>query len=764
MSNSNRGALVAAAQAHSKISRLRAATSGTKESAQSATKKVKTDGLNLSCVIWEVSRNEGNDKAPTNITIYIKPFTKKVLDGLDERYYRYNAASGTISVAIQRYISQEEGIKGVKLEDSYPPKINWVEIRPGQLLKLSDFNHGLTPASVFMRGKIFDLKPRYKKAGSKNSAGQVSDELWGWRWYDRIKVDSNFKPLDLRALAYLSNVFPTELFFFEDQRFPNTEQGSVMVRVFPGWDIGSMEVELAKNPSIISTWVTMDDAVTSWAMSPKVANTKSCVLPKPQGGRDKDNYTVKAMIGHLMAIQTLNGKEQQVIIKISLGPKVIKEGLCVQDLSLWFYRMRFIVPYLPMMALCNIGEKGTKGMILNVNNRDQAGKWRDPGAEEAKTVSEDALEAKPESSAAQGAHAEGTHEGETAEDEAAKSAAFRDIMKRRAQAKREQGGQKTAEIKADFGAALYVDRLLVDAADIYAKHLIPVTATWPMSMVRVGREDFPQPYDRTDVSQLGDFEVFEDKAKLTLNNPNNLPAVVCVSDYTPDEGDLVEKFVALAKKGYGTFHVAVNSKTYANPEAALTLFSGISVMTPEEGEQLLEKGTVLAGKNSSKAVQVSLEMEPIDKGRLYVLFYLNKAKAPSTIQKDIQEAISAHCDLPEGSGNVPAAAAAPAAAQHAPAAAQNAPVMLQLTHEPHHSVDVVMANAPAAGDVLMVAPSLKRPASQVEEVVSGGEEKSQIDEPSVEGGAKKERSKSRSNKDKKEKKKSSKSGKHDEQD
>ena len=63
MSNSNRGALVAAAQAHSKISRLRAATSGTKESAQSATKKVKTDGLNLSCVIWEVSRNEGNDKA-----------------------------------------------------------------------------------------------------------------------------------------------------------------------------------------------------------------------------------------------------------------------------------------------------------------------------------------------------------------------------------------------------------------------------------------------------------------------------------------------------------------------------------------------------------------------------------------------------------------------------------------------------------------------------------------------------------------------------
>jgi hypothetical protein len=760
----NRGAVVASAQARAKIARLTQAASSGKEGAMAATKKVKTDGLNVSCVIWGVSRKESNEKAPTNIIVYVKPFTKKIVEGLDERYYQFDEKTGIVKVAIQRYITQEEGLKGVKLEDSYPKgPLNWVEIRPGALIKLSDFNHGLNASHAFMRAKIFDLKPRYKKPGSKNSAGQVSDELWGWRWYDKIKVDPNFKPLNFRALSYLADSFPPEMFFFEDQRFPNTEQGSVMIKVFPSWDIAGMSEELKKDPNIISTWVVMDDSVTSWSISPKIPNVKSCVLPKPQGGRDKDSYTVKALLGHLTAIQTLAGKEQQVIIKVSLGTAVIEEAFCVKDLSLWYYRMRYIAPFLPFMALCNIGDKGTKSMILNVNGRDQAGKWRDPNTEEAKAVTDEALEAKPDPAAAAAAAAGDAQDHEAVEDEAAKAAAFREMMKRRAQTKRDQGGAKTVDIRADFGAAVYCDRLLFDASDAYARYLIPVPATWPMSLVKVGKENLPQPYDRVDVSQKGDFEVFDDKAALNLNNPNSLPAVVCVSDYTPDEGDLVDKFVALAKKGYGTFHVAVNSKTYANPDAALSLFSAIEVMTPEEGEVLLEKGSVLAGKNTASPVQVSLEMEPIDKGRLYVLFYRNKSKVSSTLKKDIEEALRAHRELPEGSAAPPPAASAVAANPHnSPPAG---PPVLQLTHEPSGGADSILPAAVVSHkqDVVMESTSvtlLKRPAGQVEELASGGEEKSLADEPSVEGGGK--RSKKERSKEKKEKKK--KSGKHEEQD
>lgn len=706
----------------------------TKNSGKSATKAVKTNGLNLPVVIWDVT--PGKDKRPTTITMYIKPFGPQAVEKLDNRFFRFNTDNGHIMMAVQRWISQEEGLKGVTLEESYKEPYEWVSLEPGTFLRVTDFNGEYLEVPLFAPGHIFDLKPRYRKPGSKNIMGQPVNDAWSWK-FDDLKGDIINK-LEYRTLAYLSDVLPPEVFFFRDQRMENPNQDSLLIKITPTWDVESQRREIGKHVSVIGSWLPMDDAVSSWAISPKVPDDAGCVLPKPEGGRDKDKFTQKALHGFVSVVQSVNFLEQEVIVGVTAYQMALSQAFCVKDLSLWYYRMRYIIPHLPIMMFCSIRQKQTKSMITNVSNQGSAGKWRDPSVEEAKVVGVADLAKVPSAAAA---HEEDDSNAHIEDDDAAKAAAFKKMMEKRAQAKRDQGPSVTqgVDVTADFGAEVVAERIVIDAHDLYGRYLIPVTHAWPMSYVKVGKEMHPHPYDRVHVSHsTGDFQLFPDKASLTMNRPATLPPVVCVSDYTPDP-DLVEKFVSLAKRGDGSFHVAVNSRTFEKREDTANLFAAIAIMTPEEGNELLEKGTVVAGQKTDHPIKVSLEMEPIDKGRLYVLFYRNKHLGKDTLAKGIKATIDAHTKLPEGHTSL----------DQVVVKSQPPPTPVTESEPAYKTPQLTLERQP---DVVMAPP--KRPAAFVEEV-SEEQSESQInatqDDPSGGGGKKKE---------KKEKKRKSSSKRH----
>ena len=588
------------AMVKAKMDRMRKAASSDLNSVRNSTKKVRTGGLNLRVIIWNVSKKKTDDgKDITNMVLYVQPFDEKIVDGLDERFYKYDHERGCVSLAIQRFMTLEDAKNTSELEKRYPTAANgklalkWADIHPGDMLDISDWNdHSITSHDVFSFARIFDLKARYRKPGSKNVLNEPVDDMWGWKWDKEIKIDGQAKRLNPRAMRYIGDSLPLGMFLFQDQRYAETDQKLVMMRLFPEWDTATLQSELYKPISAVGQWMTLDDSFTTWAISPKEPNPESCaLLPRPEG-MNKD-LTVKALSGFVVVTQSIEGKgDQAVAVRMTLGPSVLESITGVQDLSLHYYRMRKLYKNLPLVLFCSIGAKNTKGMAINQERAADAGKWRS-GDEEAKEVNEEAMESKDDGAA--GASADAGAGDEHMTEEERQRAEYRRMMKLKEQKLQSQaasGGGLGSGLKADFGVQVYVNNVLLDSPEVVKRFMIPVPAKWPTELNKIGKDMVPNPFDRVHMSPvLKKFQEFPSKKDLNLNSPQSLPELVCVSDYTPDL-DLVDKFVALVKTGKGTFHVMVNSTTYDDPDKAARLFEAIPHMTPEEGSELLSKCSV----------------------------------------------------------------------------------------------------------------------------------------------------------------------------
>lgn len=677
---------------------------GGSESARSQTKRVPFNGLNVNVVIINVNKIPQKDakkaSPPTNVTLFIRPFDQSITDGLDPLYYRWNATDNCIELAIQRHMDAEEARKVETQSDSYPDdptKFRWVQLKPGSFITLADFKHESVAEDNLSLAKVFNLAPRMRKEKEKAPDDKEKEvrQDWGWHWF-KVTPEKT-KRLTLRALACLRDSFPQEAFFFEDQRFPQTSQSAVILSVVPQWDEATLVKTQRLGTYSFGSWFAIEDKPEFWAMTPTTANDKSVRLPNASP-TDKSVWSLKAMRGLVMVEQSLNRHTQKVVVNFAIGANLIESNFFVKDLGVWYYVMRFVVPYLPFMAFCSINNLATKAALQN-QDYEKAGKWHSPDEDtEMKTEVQNPYPTAGASAAPSEENPDGTANID-----------FRTMFKARQTQDKAMGGSEKVNVDADFAVIGYCTSLLMNAPQAYRSYLFPVPADWPLTPApESGKDNLLQPYLRVDTNPEGKFESFD---SLELGAPKDLGEVVCVTEYTAGNIDeniaMISKFVQLVKNGYGEWRVAVNSTEYRDPAKAQQIFYVACKATPAQGAQFLDKGSVTLDAGTPDEFAVSWTQVPFEKRR-YALFYVNLTKGG-----DLEAEKTKAREVLSTSGITKSAKSASHAAPAAPPAAASAQrALLQITHATEKvsvggtatptKVPVMTAVAPQKGKVTEV--------------------------------------------------------------
>lgn len=732
---------------------------GGAESARQQTKKTSTDGFNIGVIIlnvYKITSKKADTQTPTNIVVYVRPFTKEHIQSLDQRFYRWNDAEGCAELAVQKVHDTETSKKARSIADHYDlsKPLVWAKIKPGEIVALADFtNASVKPSDNLCLAKIIDLVPRMRKPPEKKSedaaaaaiaaanpeiAASIAAEkareaaalakedkvAWSWRW-SQIACDPT-RRLSLKAMACLKDHFSVESFFFQDQRFKQTNQSAAILNVVPIWDERSWVAAYESGTYSMGNWIKADDGPEAWASSPEdlKIGEKSVVLPNAKA-TDKTSWRVKQHRNVVRVEQAINGKVQRVLVTFTMNSSHIEANYKVRDMGIWYYVMRFIVPYIPFMAFCNINDLATKKEAIN-QNHELAGTWHDPNED---------VDMKDENEGGNGGgdggeegaeHAEGASQGGGGGGDEEDAAALRAAMAATTAAASSGATASRVRVDADFGVVAYCNSLIFNTADAYRKHLFQVSAGWPLKLIK-GRF---QPYTRKEKNPSDKFETWDDK--LDLNFPKDLPEVFCVSEYLAEDNkanlDLLQKLTKLVKDGKGEFRVAVNSPDYANPAIAAGVFHLCAHGTAEQNEEFLETGEVKLGAGTPDERKINWTPVPMETRR-YALYYINKLVGLDLeAEKDkAREALSTGVPIPK-----PPAAAAAAAAAAAQAGVSASPgagrAPMQITHEPTAAQLPVMpmsgmAKAPA-GSVSSPQPHQeehKQATSTVEEVNSDGE-------------------------------------------
>lgn len=667
-----------------KMMKRRAQVAGGTDSAKSGTKKVPNNGLNVNVIIINVHKiapKDAKKSPPTNVTLFVRPFDKTILDGLPSAYYRWNEEEGCVELATQRHLDADQARSITKQSEYYPDKpeeFKWVKLKPGSLITLADFKHQSVKEDSLRLGKIYDLAPRTRKEKEKTAEEKEADkdkkeyakQDWGWHWFKVTPEKDVNKRLQLSALACVRDFFPQEAFFFEDQRFPQTSQSAAIINVVPQWDEAAIVLTLRSGTYAIGSWFKIEDKPEYWAMTPKEPNDKSVRLPNANP-TDKTAWTTKALRGFIMVDQALNFHTQKVVVNFAINDKHIEANFCVKDLGVWYYVMRFVIPSLPFMAFCSINDQATKAALQN-QAKENAGHWHAPDEDAAMKDKTSAIEDDEQPAAAEAAEAAPILTEEGADGEA--HIDFRQMFKARQTQNEVAGSSEKVDVDADFAVIAYCNNLLFNAAAIYRMCLFPVPANWPLTPApESGKQAALQPYLRVDKNPNGKFE---EHGKLELGMPKELDEVICVTDYTTGDIDedlkMMNKFIQLVKAGKGEWRVAVNSPEYSDMSKAQEIFYLASKATPAQGAQFLDKGSATLDADTPDELTITWTPVPFERRR-YALFYINLLRGGNL------EAEKAKAREALSTGGY--AKAPPSAAGVAASPAVQRPT-LQLTHDP----------------------------------------------------------------------------------
>lgn len=533
---------------------------------------------------------------------------------LNAETHRWNAEKKCLEIALQRHITKNEEIKSS--DKYYPSDKNawrWVEAKPLQFLSITDFDSKNVRELEGQVVRLWEVCPRARDPTKK-------DEYGTFNWRVARFVPELRTKIPYTSMCSIVKLLPPELFHIDErigEENPD-KQNTVMVRTVCPWDTETLKSLLNEERYTVA-FVTTGYGVDDWAMGHK-DKKKIEGLPQipPTDNNDKKERALKRVTLRMVVQQKDEKGTEKFVANMPLWNEDIEQIFHIHDVGRWWDVARYWIAHLKDLTVLagiqpstdkdsyNLQMHGGEGVGGNDFNQDE---------EEAPPPAPP-VEMPPT-----------TQQGGDEMDLDA-------IMNAQSAT---AGGKTATDTRFDLFLALSPMRVYFDAANTYHSLLVPVTPEWA-TVPTAGKSGLPAlaPYLRTIKTPQGTWEAppgikkpdgtwaLQPGATPNFLDPKNLPAVVNISDRSPDS-TAVKSFAPMVRKGEGEFRVMVNSPLLVMNEGESdeiadkrdNFFANVGRLTPEEGVKLLNEGAVTL--KDGTVVELTRSSDP-----QYILYYINK--------------------------------------------------------------------------------------------------------------------------------------------